>query len=144
MQVWNRERSNWKEHKSWITSYVRCPLCNFEFNFRHSKWISVVAVKSGRTWIFRCPSCHERVRFILKRGANPDIPTFSDEGFGGFTILSLLGLVSLSITLSLMYIVSARIFEIGIIPMVFAFAFYLLLSGKTARDAARISRDYSK
>ncbi len=67
------------------SSRVKCPNCQYEFNFIHSKWGSITAVRAFSVWIFKCPNCNQKENFDLSdHEYNPSIPTYVDPGFGKF------------------------------------------------------------
>ena len=65
------------------TSKVKCPNCKYEFNFIHSKYGSITAVRIGSVWIFKCPKCNQKQRFDLKdHEYDSTLPTYVDPGPG--------------------------------------------------------------
>lgn len=65
-----------------INSKVKCANCQYEFNFIHSMYGSVTAVRLGSVWIFKCPNCNQKQHFDLRdHEYDPSIPTYVDPNF---------------------------------------------------------------
>ena len=129
-------------HRSWVTSRTECPNCHFRFNFRHSKWGSVSAVRYGSTWTFACPSCHQKVPFLLKKGSDPELVTIDDQSFRSFFLMTLAGSITLVVAVVAIYFASSEggnlmFFVPGFITAIASFAIYMMWIAAIGRSAAK-------
>lgn len=120
------------------TSKVKCPNCQFEFNFIHSKYGSITAVRAFNVQIFKCPRCNQKESFDLSdHEYDPSIPTYVDPGFGkffGFIIPLSIGL-AISVTVLGIFLPSAykALSLIPLIPYIIAMVWLTLLMMKTSK-----------
>jgi len=129
-------------HRSWVTSHTECPNCHFRFNFRHSKWGSVSAVRYGSTWTFTCPNCHQKVPFLLKKGTDPELVTIDDQSFRTFFLMTFAGSITLVVAVMAIYFASSEdansaFFLAGFITTIASFAIYMMWVAAIGRSAAK-------
>ncbi len=120
------------------TSRVTCPNCQHEFNFIHSKYGSITAVRASSVWIFRCPRCNQKESFDLTdHEYDSSIPTYVDPGFGklfAFVIPLSIGL-AISVTVLSIFLPSAykALSLIPLIPYIIAMVWLTLLMMKASK-----------
>ncbi len=133
-----------RDHRSWVTSHTECPNCKAKFNFRHSKWGSVSAIRTGPDWIFVCPSCHTKQSFHLYKGEVEGLPLIIDGSFSAFLIGTIAATITLIVSILALYFVSSRsgnslILDIGFAISLIVYLVFMLYWGVLARKVARVN-----
>ena len=131
-----------KPHKSWVTSHTECPNCRAKFNFRHSKWGSVSAIRVGPDWIFVCPSCHTKQSFHLNKGEVEGLPLITDGSFSVFLIGTAAATITLIVSILGLYFATLRgsspiILEIGFLISLIVYLVFMLYWGVFSRKSGR-------
>ena len=131
-----------KPHKSWVTSHTECPNCRAKFNFRHSKWGSVSAIRVGPDWIFVCPSCHTKQSFHLNKGEVEGLPLITDGSFSVFLIGTAAATITLIVSILGLYFATSRssspiILEIGFLISLIVYLVFMLYWGVFSRKSGR-------
>jgi hypothetical protein len=131
-----------RAHNSWVTSHTECPNCRAKFNFRHSKWGSISAIRAGPDWIFVCPSCHTKQSFHLNKGEVEGLPLITDGSFSVFLIGTVAATITLLVSILALYFVTSRsgspaILEIGFVPSLIVYLVFMLYWGVLMRKAGR-------
>ena len=129
-------------HKSWVTSHTECPNCRAKFNFRHSKWGSVSAIRVGPDWIFDCPSCHTKQSFHLNKGEVEGLPLITDGSFSVFLIGTAAATITLIVSILGLYFATSRssspiILEIGFLISLIVYLVFMLYWGVFSRKSGR-------
>lgn len=132
-----------KPHRSWVTSHTECPECHYKFNFRHSKWGSVSAVRYGSTWTFICPGCHQTAPFLLLKESDSALPTIQDQGYSIFFTLLLTGSLGLVVSIIVLYFATYNsgyedVFYVGFVILLVMFVGFSLYVGMLGRKSARV------
>ena len=133
--------SEFRDHKSWVTSHTECPNCGAKFNFRHSKWGSVSAVRAGPDWIFICPSCHTKQSFHLYKGEVEGLPLINDGSFSKFLTGIIPATIALMVSILVLYFATSRsgsqiILEIGFVIFLVMYVVFMLYWGVFTRKVA--------
>ena len=131
-----------KPHKSWVTSHTECPNCRAKFNFRHSKWGSVSAIRVGPDWIFVCPSCHTKQSFHLNKGEVEGLPLITDGSVSVFLIGTAAATITLIVSILGLYFATSRssspiILEIGFLISLIVYLVFMLYWGVFSRKSGR-------
>ena len=131
-----------RDHRSWVTSHTECPNCKAKFNFRHSKWGSVSAIRAGPDWTFVCPSCHTKQSFHLYKGEGAGLPLITDESFSKFLIGTIPATITLIVSILGLYFATSRngsqvILEIGFAIFLVVYVVFMLYWGVLTRKVAR-------
>ncbi len=134
--------SEFRDHKSWVTSHTECPNCGAKFNFRHSKWGSYSAIRVGPDWIFICPSCHTKQSFHLYKGEVEGLPLINDVSFSKFFIGTVPATIALIVSILVLYFATSRsgsqiILEIDFVIFFVVYVVFMLYWGVLARKVAR-------
>ncbi|MFG1389581.1 hypothetical protein [Acidiplasma aeolicum] len=131
-----------RDYKSWVTSHTECPNCHYRFNFRHSKWGSVSAVRVGSNWVFICPNCKTKQSFLLKKGEEEGLPLIIDMPLSSFLSEAFAGLVALVIVTIVLYYVASKnissdVFIYGFAISIIAYIVYMIWLGFISRSSGR-------
>lgn len=131
-----------ESHKSWVTSHTECPNCRAKFNFRHSKWGSVSAIRVGPDWIFFCPSCHTKQSFHLYKGEVEGLPLITNGSFSVFLIGTAVATITFIVSILGLYFATSRsssptILEIGFLLSLIVYLAFMLYWGVFSRKSGR-------
>ena len=131
-----------RDHRSWVTSHTECPNCKAKFNFRHSKWGSVSAIRAGPDWIFVCPSCHTKQSFHLNKGEVEGLPLINDGSFSVFFTGTIAASITLIVSILALYFATSRngspvILEIGVVVSLIVYLVFMLYWGVLTRKIGR-------
>ena len=123
------------------TSIVKCPHCDYAFNYEFIPSASFYSIRLGTQRIFRCPSCRELHSFnITHFGMDPSLPTNGDNAetsIGAKNIALMIGPLIVLVTIGILLLITGTFLSVlvVIIPVVIGIAwlaFYIAYIYKKA------------
>ncbi len=125
------------------TSIVKCPHCQYTFNYEFIPSASFYSIRLGTQRIFKCPHCKDLHSFnITHFGIDPSLPTYGDNaetGIGGRVWTLLVGplFILLAIAFLLLFIAGIQSIFVFIIPITIGIVWILVYIGYLYRKASR-------
>ena len=129
------------------TSIVKCPHCDYTFNYEFIPSASFYSIRLGTQRIFRCPSCKELHSFnITHFGMDPSLPTHGDNAetsIGAKNIALILGPLIVLVTVGILLLITGIFLSVlvVIIPVVIGIVWLASYIAYIYRKASRENED---